>query len=139
MKTKPNFFFDNMGFPNWGGPATWEFSPRNPVFFLTTTLSNSMPLCLKNLDLSMDLFRKGSTRNKYFGLQTSDCENVGAFLEFGDQFLMGGAVVGFFPPPGTFFWMDCIYGSVSAGQEKWPFNVLFFLSDPSPIIGNACH
>ena len=21
----------------------------------------------------------------------------------------------------------CIYGSVSAGREKWPFNVLFFL------------
>ena len=30
-----------------------------------------------------------------------------------------------------------INGSVSAGREKWPFNVIF-LSDPSPIIGYAC-
>ena len=38
MKNKPNFFFDNRGFPNWGekregGSATWEFFPHNPVFF----------------------------------------------------------------------------------------------------------
>ena len=25
----------------------------------------------------------------------------------------------------------CIYGSVSAGPEKWPFNVLFFKSRAS--------
>ena len=36
MKNKPNFFFfDNRGFPNWGGggSAAWEFFPHNPVFF----------------------------------------------------------------------------------------------------------
>ena len=37
MKNKPNFFFNNRGFPNWGGggggPAPWEFFPHNPVFF----------------------------------------------------------------------------------------------------------
>ena len=34
MKNKPNFFFDNRGFPNWGGgSAVWEFFPHNPVFF----------------------------------------------------------------------------------------------------------
>ena len=35
MKNKPNFFFDNRGFPNWGGrgSATYEFFPHNPVFF----------------------------------------------------------------------------------------------------------
>ena len=33
MKNKPNFvFFDNRGFPNWGGSAAGEFFPRNPVF-----------------------------------------------------------------------------------------------------------
>ena len=34
MKNKPNFFFDNRGFPNWGGggSAAWEFFPHNPVF-----------------------------------------------------------------------------------------------------------
>ena len=41
MKNKPNFFFDNRGFPNWGGggSAAWEFFPHNPVFFLTTFLN----------------------------------------------------------------------------------------------------
>ena len=41
MKNKPNFFFDNRGFPNWGrgGSATWEFFPHNPVFFLTASLN----------------------------------------------------------------------------------------------------
>ena len=40
MKNKPNFFFDNRGFPNWGGggSAAWEFFPHNPVFFLRTSL-----------------------------------------------------------------------------------------------------
>ena len=37
MKNKPNFFFDNRGFPiwggGWGGSAAWEFFPHNPVFF----------------------------------------------------------------------------------------------------------
>ena len=33
MKSKPNFFFDNRVFPNWGGAAAWEFFPHNPVFF----------------------------------------------------------------------------------------------------------
>ena len=43
MKNKPNFFFDNRGFPNWGGggggSAAWEFFPLNPVFFLITSLT----------------------------------------------------------------------------------------------------
>ena len=35
-KINPTFFFDNRGFPNWGGgggSAAWEFFPHNPVFF----------------------------------------------------------------------------------------------------------
>ena len=34
MKNKPNFFFDNRGFPNLGGggSALWEFFPHNPFF-----------------------------------------------------------------------------------------------------------
>ena len=32
MKNKPNFFFDNRGFPNWGGGGG-VFFPHNPVFF----------------------------------------------------------------------------------------------------------
>ena len=43
MKNKPNSFFDNRGFPNWGGggggrSAAWEFFPHNPVFFSDNTL-----------------------------------------------------------------------------------------------------
>ena len=51
MKNKPNFFFDNRGFPNWGGgggggAATWEFFPHNPVFF-----SDNVPkLCEPHAD-----------------------------------------------------------------------------------------
>ena len=43
MKNKPNFFFDNRGFPNWGGSATWKFFPHIPVFFW------QRPLCQKIL------------------------------------------------------------------------------------------
>ena len=36
MKNKPNFFFDNRGFPNWGVGggrcAAWEFFLHNPIF-----------------------------------------------------------------------------------------------------------
>ena len=46
MKNKPNFFFDNRGFPNWGGgwrgSAAWEFFPHNPVF------SDNVPKCDTN-------------------------------------------------------------------------------------------
>ena len=34
MKNKPNFFFDNRGFPNWGGGG-----PHIIPFFLITSLS----------------------------------------------------------------------------------------------------
>ena len=48
MKNKPNFFFDNRGFPNWGGggggSAAWEFFPHNPVFF-----SDNVPYVLLKL------------------------------------------------------------------------------------------
>ena len=27
MKNKPNFFFDNRGFPNWGGGGGWGGPP----------------------------------------------------------------------------------------------------------------
>ena len=45
MKNKPNFFFDNRGFPNWGegggvrGPPLGNFSHIIPFFFLKTFLS----------------------------------------------------------------------------------------------------
>ena len=42
MKNKPNFFFDNRGFPNWGGgggPPLGNFSHIIPFFSLITTLS----------------------------------------------------------------------------------------------------
>ena len=32
MKNKPNFFFDNRGFPNWGGPPLGNFSHIIPFF-----------------------------------------------------------------------------------------------------------
>ena len=34
MKNKPNFFFDNRGFPNWGegGPPLGNFSHKIPFF-----------------------------------------------------------------------------------------------------------
>lgn len=41
MKNKPNFFFDNRGFPNWGGgggPPLGNFSHIIPFFSLTTFL-----------------------------------------------------------------------------------------------------
>ena len=41
MKNKPNFFFDNSGFPNWedgGGPPLGNFSHLIPGFFLTAFL-----------------------------------------------------------------------------------------------------
>ena len=43
-KINPTFFFDNRGFPNWGGgggSAAWEFFPHNPVF-----LSDGVPYIL---------------------------------------------------------------------------------------------
>ena len=43
MKNKPNFFFDNRGFPNWGGggggPPLGNFSHIIPFFSLTTILT----------------------------------------------------------------------------------------------------
>ena len=44
MKNKPNFFFDNRGFPNWGGgggPPLGNFPHIIPFFSLITTLSCS--------------------------------------------------------------------------------------------------
>ena len=39
MKNKPNFFLiTGISQTGGGGGATWEFSPHNPVFFLTAFL-----------------------------------------------------------------------------------------------------
>ena len=51
MKSKPNFFFDNRGFPNWGGggggPPLGNFSHIIPFFSLRTSLTLSLviPKC----------------------------------------------------------------------------------------------
>ena len=56
MKNKPNFFFDNRGFPNWGGgPLLGNFSHIIPFFSLITTLSGvwtSRTSIFRNYDLS---------------------------------------------------------------------------------------
>ena len=52
MKNKPNFFFDNRGFPNWGvgvgGSAAWELFPHNPVF-LSENVPNSQKIPMPRL------------------------------------------------------------------------------------------
>ena len=56
MKNKPNFFFDNRGFPNWGGgSAAWEFFPHDPVFFSDNDPNRLRRNPLKKVDIHLGI------------------------------------------------------------------------------------
>ena len=62
MKNKPNFFFDNRGFPNWGGwggPPLGNFSHIIPFFS-----SDNVPK-YKNFSLGLPKSIFGAGETKY--------------------------------------------------------------------------
>ena len=64
MKNKPNFFFDNRGFPNWGGPPLGNFSHIIPFFSLITILKSAACQRIRQSLPCKDLERTGKEKVK---------------------------------------------------------------------------
>ena len=65
MKNKPNFFFDNRGFPNWGGggPPLGNFSHIIPFFSWRTFLIGHLDIrCQESTKLAFAVSLRAITQ-----------------------------------------------------------------------------